>query len=86
MRYTDGEYAAEQPQELPAVIAELTRRAAKTLELTFGKKGKLSKAREKEVVPSSLVTRRRSYRALRPPPHMLCRKRGKEEQPFYFGT
>lgn len=35
MRYADGEYAAEQPQGLPAVIAELTRRAAKTLELTF---------------------------------------------------
>ena len=33
MRYADGEYAAEQPQGLPAVIAELTRWAA--LELTL---------------------------------------------------
>ena len=35
MRYADGEYAAEQPQGLPAVIAELTRWAAQNLELTF---------------------------------------------------
>ena len=38
VRYTDGEYAAEQPQGLPAVIAELTRLtrwAAQNLELTF---------------------------------------------------
>lgn len=38
MRYADGEYAAEQPQGLPAVIAELTRLtrwAAQNLELTF---------------------------------------------------
>ncbi|ERM93392.1 hypothetical protein AMTR_s05569p00002680, partial [Amborella trichopoda] len=33
--YADGEYAAEQPQGLPAVIAELTRWAAQNLELTF---------------------------------------------------
>ena len=32
MRYADGEYAAEQPQGLPAVIAELTRWAAQNLE------------------------------------------------------
>ncbi|KAI3478609.1 hypothetical protein L1887_59429 [Cichorium endivia] len=31
----DGEYAAEQPQGLPAVIAELTRWAAQNLELTL---------------------------------------------------
>ena len=35
VRYANGEYAAEQPQGLPAVIAELTRWAAKNLELTF---------------------------------------------------
>ncbi|CAK9158758.1 unnamed protein product [Ilex paraguariensis] len=35
VRYADGEYAAEQPQGLPAVIAELTRWAAQNLELTF---------------------------------------------------
>ena len=35
MRYADGEYAAEQPQGLPAVIAELTRWVAQNLELTF---------------------------------------------------
>lgn len=35
MRYADGEYAAEQPQGLPAVIAKLTRWAAQNLELTF---------------------------------------------------
>lgn len=35
MRYADGEYAAEQPQGLPAVIAELTRWAAQNLERTF---------------------------------------------------
>ena len=32
VRYADGEYAAEQPQGLPAVIAELTRWAAQNLE------------------------------------------------------
>ena len=32
MRYANGEYAAEQPQGLPAVIAELTRWAAQNLE------------------------------------------------------
>lgn len=31
----DGEYAAEQPQGLQAVIAELTRWAAQNLELTL---------------------------------------------------
>lgn len=31
----DGEYAAEQPQGLPAVIAELTRWGAQNLELTL---------------------------------------------------
>lgn len=31
----EGEYAAEQPQGLPAVIAELTRWAAQNLELTL---------------------------------------------------
>lgn len=35
VRYANGEYAAEQPQGLPAVIAELTRWAAKNMELTF---------------------------------------------------
>ena len=35
VRYANGEYAAEQPQGLPAVIAELTRWAAQNLELTF---------------------------------------------------
>lgn len=35
VRYADGEYAAEQPQGLKAVIAELTRWAAQNLELTF---------------------------------------------------
>jgi hypothetical protein len=35
VRYADGEYAAEQPQGLPAVIAELTRWAAQNLELTL---------------------------------------------------
>ncbi len=35
VRYADGEYAAEQPQGLPAVIAELTRWAAQNQELTF---------------------------------------------------
>lgn len=35
VRYADGEYAAEQPQELPAVIAAPTRWAAQNLELTF---------------------------------------------------
>jgi hypothetical protein len=35
VRYADGEYAAEQPQGLPAVIAELTRWVAQNLELTF---------------------------------------------------
>lgn len=35
MRYANGEYAAEQPQGLPAVIAELTRWAAQNMELTF---------------------------------------------------
>ncbi|KAI3475109.1 hypothetical protein L1887_63547 [Cichorium endivia] len=119
----DGEYAAEQPQGLPAVIAELTRWAAQNLELTLKseinvgprlseegrlkrrsrkcnttrgepkacakeeanqsewrqggewsgllfsiRKGRLSNAKEKEVVPSSLVTRRR-----------ICRKRGSGE-------
>lgn len=37
VRYADGEYAAEQPQGLPAVIVELTRLtrwAAQNLELT----------------------------------------------------
>ena len=31
---------------------------------------KANGAREKEVVPSSMVTRRRSSRVLRPPPHI----------------
>lgn len=35
MNLKAGEYAAEQPQGLPAVIAELTRWAAQNLELTF---------------------------------------------------
>lgn len=35
VRYANGEYAAEQPQGLPAVIAELTRWAAQNMELTF---------------------------------------------------
>ena len=35
MRYANEEYAAEQPQGLPAVIAELTRWAAQNMELTF---------------------------------------------------
>lgn len=35
VRYADGEYAAEQPQGLSAVIAELTRWAAQNLELTL---------------------------------------------------
>lgn len=35
VRYADGEYAAEQPQGLKAVIAELTRWAAQNLELTL---------------------------------------------------
>jgi len=35
VRYANGEYAAEQPQGLPAVIVELTRWAAQNMELTF---------------------------------------------------
>lgn len=35
VRNADGEYAAEQPLGLPAVIAELSRWAAQNLELTF---------------------------------------------------
>lgn len=35
VRYANGEYAAEQPQGLPAVRDELTRWAAQNIELTF---------------------------------------------------
>lgn len=36
LRYADGEYAAEQPLGLPAVIAKLTRWAAQNLDISIG--------------------------------------------------
>lgn len=61
MRYADGEYAAEQPQGLPAVIAELTRWAAQNLERTLKSEinvgSRLSESRLKRRITKCNTTR-----------------------------
>lgn len=58
VRQADGEYAAEQPQGLPAVIAELTRWAAQNLELTLKSEINVGPRLSEKGSPCSVQSRR----------------------------